>query len=412
MVKHKKSRKRVSATLLADIKKMLTEPELSEAAEAVAAGSSWARGVLDGDRPAPPEALDEGVPEALVELLMERQDADALGWLAGQKRAGKALVKAARTAAHKLRSKGIEVVVAASGEAPIAVSDADDAMESLISQYDGRGQRIVWLAQAETRRLMLHRARTSWRGGLVEVKTGTTTRREYRTILRDVEHRGLMTARCDEAVASWLLQAAARQTKELGRGLPEEYLLISRLLTGKRDAPHPALAIEPDASELLGLYESPELFIGWMPEDASMQRLAQKLQAISTSTLLIDETQRRQQATDVVESAAIEYFAHPRARADTRRYMLDLAHLLALRDNPHQAAKMRAVADLFEQDDVADHPFARRFFERFIDISKVVAGPAAQHHHHDGPCDHPHHDHERGGDESDDGDDGGSGLVL
>lgn len=255
---------------------------------------------------------------------------------------------------------------------------------------------------------MLHRARVSWRGGLLELKTGTTTRREYRNVLRDLEQRELMTARCDEAAASWLLQAAARQTKELGRGLPEGYLLASRLLTGKRDAPHPALAIASDPSELLELYERPELFIGWMPEEDAMQKLALRLQEIATSTILVDETQRRQQATEALEAAAAEHFADERARDDTRRFMLDLAHLLALRESPRDAARVRAVVDLFESADVVEHPFARRFFERFIDISKVVAGPGAHHHHHDhdGPCDHPDHQHEHEGSE------GGGGLIL
>jgi hypothetical protein len=407
MAKRNKSSKRVSDALLADIKRMLTADELSEAADAVAAGSSWARAVLDGGRPALPESLDEGVPEALIGLLSERQDADALGWLAGHKRASK-LAKAARTAAHRLRSKGVEVVVTITTEDGVEVPVELEAEKSLISQYDGRGQRIVWLAQSETRGLMLHRARVSWRGGLLELKTGSTTRREYRNVLRDLEQRELMTARCDEAAASWLLQAAARQTKALGRGLPEGYLLASRLLTGRRDAPHPGLAVEPDASELLELYERPELFIGWMPEEDAMQQLALKLQEVATSTILVDEAQRRQRATEVLEAAAAEHFATERAREDTRRFMLDAAHLLALREQPQDAARLRAAADLFEAADVVDHPFALRFFERFIDLSKVVAGPQAHHHHHhdhDGPCDHPDHQHEPEGS-------GDGGLIV
>ncbi|MCK5796948.1 MAG: hypothetical protein KAI47_07190 [Deltaproteobacteria bacterium] len=377
MAKRKQRTKRASEALVAELRQILEAEVLSEAAEALAAGSTWARSVLDGTRSLPSEDLDLGVPEALIAILTERKEAEALGWLAGFRRPS-SLAKAARTAAHRLRSTGVDVPVAPAPQAvsrPLPETIADAAL-SFLSQYDSRSRRLVWLAESHPRGIALYRARISWRGGLLELDSGTTTRREYRRVLRDLEHRDLLTARCDPAPAKWLIQAAARRTKALGRGLPASYLRATRSLSGGSDAPHPALSIAPSTDDLFTIFERPELLLGWISDDETTRRISQGLQAIVDSPIIVDDAQRRERGAALLQEETSRIFADARYRETSHDFFLDLAHLLRLRGDSDTAALLRGAADLFDDPDVGKHPFAHRALSRRFNLDALIAPSA------------------------------------
>lgn len=372
----RKDQTKPSEEHVADLRSLLTADVESEVAESVAPGSGWARGVLEGQHVPPSAPLDPALAAALVAELFERGDAEALGALAGQ-RADRALAKTARTAAHKLRTRGVEVTVKSDSPSISAPQpDPDDVEEGIISGYDGRGHRIIWLLQPATRGVLVHRGRLSWRGGLLELKTGKTTRREYRRIVRELQSDELALAEIEGPLARWYLHDGAQRVKALGRGLPEGYLMASRLLGKVSDDPHPGRAIEPRAEDLLGLYDSMEL-IGWQPDRESMQELVGKLQAIAESRVLVDEAQRRSQAMAAIESAASSHFAEPERRAASQHFLLDVAHVAVLRQQDELAGRLRAAVDLFDNPEVGAHPFGQRFVERVFDLERVVRLPEA-----------------------------------
>ncbi|MCA9669321.1 MAG: hypothetical protein KC503_27185 [Myxococcales bacterium] len=360
------------------------------AAEALAEDAGvmmrWARAVTGGGRGEPPDEPDDALAAALVDHLVDVGDGEALTWLAeGGSSERKALVKPARAGLHRLRSRGVDVDVPSGRSAPLGTGlDPSPPPPSLVSVYDGRDQRLIWLAELNPEGgLTLFQARASARVGLLEFHSGPIGRKAYRQLVREVRE-NLRAAQVTPDVARWYIRDAAERAERAERGLPDAYLRASGHIAETTLQRHPALSIEPasaPAQALLSLYDALELR-GWVPEREEAQRLLLRYQEIQTSQLMVDENQRRSQMVYASEQWLARYFEDAARREAARQVLLDTAHLCAELDRetpaasgPSRAALLAEAALLFAADDVAAltrHPFVRRFIERVIPLPAAM----------------------------------------
>jgi hypothetical protein len=326
----------------------------------------WARKRLAGDPTAPPgEAVRPEVAYALVEELAQRQEADSLAGLA--KLQHRTISKAARTALHRLRSQKVEVDVPTQEERSAGTGQPiQQGIQSLVTIYDGRWERLVWIGQDAPSGVLVYQCRVSALSGLIDFRAGSTTRREFRGRARSIrlELGGEML---ETPTALWFIEDAVRRSRATGRSLPEAYAKASQSMGEVAQGEHPGLAVAPSgctASRMLELLELQELRF-WSPDGTFLRQTQLKLDEIATSRLVLNPGQRQQQIDAVLERAMAEYYTPARCEA-CRQVLLDTAHLVGLKGTA--AADLRAAADLFEQppERVAAHPFARGFIERLV----------------------------------------------
>jgi hypothetical protein len=326
----------------------------------------WARKRLAHD-PAPPpgEAVRPEVAYALVEELAQRREADPLAELA--KLQHRTISKAARTALHRLRSQKVEVDVPAQDERSTGTGQPiQQGIQSLVTIYDGRWERLVWIGQDAPSGVLIYQCRVSALSGLIDFRAGSTTRREFRGRARSIrlELGGEML---ETPTALWFVEDAARRSRTSGRSLPDAYAKASQTMGEVAQGDHPGLAVASSgcsASRMLELLELQELRF-WSPDDTFLRQIQLKLDEVATSRLVINPGQRQQQIDTILERAMTQYYTPERCEA-CRQLLLDTAHLVGLKGTA--AADLRAAADLFDQPParVAAHPFARGFIERLM----------------------------------------------
>jgi hypothetical protein len=347
--------------------------------DAESADVRWARRVITGGDAAPPgEALRPEVAYAVVEQLVDEEASERLGLLARTEH--RLVSKAARTALHRLRSKKLAVdVPSQTGTRPTGTGQqVQQRLKSLATIYDALWERLVWVAQDGPSGVAVHHARLSAMYGLVDLQTGETSRRQYRSAARELmsEVNGEMVPGED---ALWLIQDAVRLRLALGRSLPAGYTRASQALGPELPGLHPALALpagDVPTPALTGIYDIPEL-AAWGPDVETLRRVALQLDQVATSRLVLDENQRQQQTSAVLARAAAEYFTAERC-AGARRVLLDTAHLLSIRGRGRDAVLVRRAADVFDAspEQVAESPLAFRFFEHRLRVPKAEESEA------------------------------------
>ena len=205
----------------------------------------WARQILLGDDAPPPgDALRPEVAYALVEELIERQDADTLARLAQSHH--RSVAKAARTGLHRMRSHRVAVEVPVEAEPHEGTGAAgQQSIRSMATIYDSRWERLVWVATDSPSGLRIHQGRLSALFGLVELHSAAATRKEYRAKTREIleELGGEMV---DPDHGRWLIHDAARRREAHGRSLPRGYVLAARSLGSAPEGGHPALSMAPE----------------------------------------------------------------------------------------------------------------------------------------------------------------------
>lgn len=335
---------------------------------------AWAQQVLDG-KPAPPpgEALRPEVAYALVETLVARKDSDSLGILAQSEH--RTVSKAARTALHRLRSQRMEVEVPAqpAGLRPSGTGQPiQQELPSLVSIYDGRWERLVWIGQDAPTGVQVFHARISAASGLVDFRSGATSRKEYRSKTKEIREK-LGGELIETDLAIWFVQEAAQRCQQIERALPDSYAKASQKLGAVEQRAHPALSVAPSKDpDLAGIFELQELRY-WYPKSGDLRRLQLQLDEVTTSRLMINEQQRRDQASNIMTRFLEEYFTAER-RGSCRQLLLDTVHLLEIKGDHQQAADLRAAADLFDLplERLLVHPLPRRFVERVVQLDQVA----------------------------------------
>jgi hypothetical protein len=280
--------------------------------------------------------------------------------------ADRELRKTARRALHGLRRRG----VVPPGRTPsAAVRPLPAPVEGLVSAFDGRGDRLVWLLRPlPDGGTLLVAARLHEPGGLEELDVAEVSRREVRAARRALAERaGLRLVAADWRVLDALLVEADARAAAAGRG--RAYARVRTRLTAEPPAapaePVSARARVPEGDEAERLVEGssallaePELALWWPPQEALAPLLAE-VKALEESPLVLSPAQQEERMLGAVRRAAAALFPPvPVARrlegtayvlAETGREtaaVQALAVAAALRARPERAPEVPLLATL------------------------------------------------------------------
>jgi hypothetical protein len=247
--------------------------------------------------------------------------------------------KLLRRALHRLRSRGVAVGEKAPEPRVARVAAADEEIEAaFVSPIDPGGARIVTLIESNPAGgARLFEVITDARAGVVECRIYTTTRGRARRFAQELATRerfgGTPVPR--DAARALLARAAARQPGD--RPLPRAFAEWRTHLAG---APEGAAtpgelaraALGVGADERGAARRAAELVrerkIGpWLPADAGLRALAEKLQEAARSRIIVTGSRRREQLEEVLREGEAEVFAGDEA-ARAAEWLEETAFLL------------------------------------------------------------------------------------
>ncbi len=288
--------------------------------------------------------------------------------------------KALRRAHHQLRSRGVAVPDAAPAPTVAKLPSIDESLdEAILSPLDPRGSRAAYLVASHPQggvrlfELMFDDAR-----GILECRVYNTGRSKTRQFLKEFERKGALAALSvpPDAVRALVARAAAAHpaTRSMPRGYREWSAQIG---TSQVEAPTPGKLVRealepgdglPALRQVVGLVERGE--IGpWPPEPPHLTALAEKLESIAKSTVIVDEEQRRSQASEAMSDALGDVFDAGYAGVTALRFE-ETAYVFWRRGREEDARACLAAADAFAAGKSGDdNPVALALLE-------AIFGPA------------------------------------
>jgi hypothetical protein len=300
------------------------------------------------------------------------------------------LKKEARRAIHALRSRGHQVDIPEERGGSVLERKLEEQLEELpchLSPVSGQGNRMVLMARYTRGGVAVHQAELHDQDGLTQFAGGTLGRSRYRKLLGDLQTQGegeLLTIGYDEA--RWLVAKAAERTRQAGKSLPEGYLDSSGELGEVKDtaaSPDPRGLLPPAelpdpaglAAQAGELFEHPT-FADWLPEADVLKLIEEKIKAVETSQVTINDEQRVdgvQKALDAGVAALVEGDRRARLQA---RLLEQAAYLkrVGQTEPAHRAAAAAYQLDQAELDPL-QVPFLVRMLRRVMKSPEdIVAG--------------------------------------
>ncbi len=286
---------------------------------------------------------------ALIEALGAIPTAAAAAALAAlaEHGADRGLRKAARRALYGLRRRGVVPPARASSA---AIRPVPAPVEGLVSAFDGRGDRLVWLLRPlRDGGTLLVAARLNEPGGLEQLDVAEVSRKEVRAARRALaEGAGLRLVAADWRVLDALLVEGDERAAAAGRG--RAYARARTRLTAEPPAapaePVSARVRVPEGEEAERLVDGssallaePELASWWPPRDALAPLLAE-VEALEASPLVLSPAQQEERMLGIVRRAAAALFPP----APVARRLEGTAYVLAETGRETAAAQALAVA--------------------------------------------------------------------
>lgn len=325
-------------------------------------------------------------------------DARLLDWIAslGTPEAGRALqrfleeardkeqIKQIKKALHRMRSQGVELeeVEAESRAGGFSLALDGGSLQdarAYLTSVDGRGARLVWVMwRAPSGGSRLLQAVIDDTTGVREAEVATVTRQGFRDYVEQMKSNPtVMLAQVSLAQASATLAAAAARTEEAGGELPTAYRKwaemadVSPAAAGKTAVYRriPMSEVRGDEAlidEAMKLLREPH-FQSWAMEGAVIDDAAEEVYQAETSTLMLNDEQRRERMQDAIREAVTKSFDD-----DTRkRYRLRLEVMAEmLWERGEQDAARRALAAAVGLTEIRDlfrkHAFARALVHRGV----------------------------------------------
>jgi hypothetical protein len=277
--------------------------------------------------------------------------------------------KEIRRALYRLRQRGI---VAPAPVAPPAPPRAlEPVAEGLVSHFDGRGDRILWIVRPRpTGGVLLVAAEANEPAGLGDVQAVELPRKQLRRVRQRVESASeLRLVPADWRVVDALLVEAHERA-----GAPDrqrDYLRVRPRLTA--DPPAPPVepvstrAPRPSAEEApalaagaAALLDEPELR-GWLPAAEAAAPFIDEIAAVRASPLVLSPLQQQDRLRAVLRQAAAALYPP----AVLARRLEGSAYVLAETGRVPAARQALAVALLLrELPREADSPFVAALVER------------------------------------------------
>jgi len=225
--------------------------------------------------------------------------------------------KEIRRALYRLRQRGIEIPAHAAPE-PAAVRLTGPVPEGLVSAFDGRGDRVIWLMRAlDTGTTLLIATQVNEPEGLRDVHVGEVSRKQ----LRAARQRLAGDAGLRMVTADWRsLDALVVEAQERGgtADTKRDYLRVRPRLTSEPPAlpaeltsPQVKPATEDEAAALVAasaeLLEQPELRT-WWPSPEQVAPFLAELEAARESPIVLSPVQSEDRIREVLGRAAREIY--------------------------------------------------------------------------------------------------------
>lgn len=323
-----------------------------------------------------PAAHVEALPEPLALAVLEAAvlarapalvDALAHG-------ANKPLAKAAKKAAYKLRSAGVALPEPA--PAPVAPPPRRPAapaeeLPCLSSPLGGDGTRTLLVVRplpggsgVELIEAVLQDER-----GVVELALSESGRSPARRFIRALEaDPGAAAVKLTRAEAVALLAEAAGQNEASHTPFPPGLdVALRHLGAAPARAPLEVPPPEPDDARLAAQADRLHLTreVGaWLPPEGELERLAQRLDEVQTSRLVLSDAQRGEELRGMVHALAHAFFTPP-VRALYARRLWHMGTYFERAGRPEDAALARAEARTLAHTS-APSRFAETLFEKAL----------------------------------------------
>ena len=277
--------------------------------------------------------------------------------------------KALRRARHRLRSQGVEV----EEQKPEPVVSrlptlGDDLNQALVSPLDPTGARMVFLVEGHpSGGARLFEVLLSDDRGVVEFQVYSSGRSRIRKFLRDFGQRdrypGIEAS--PDAVRALVERAARRQpaTRSLPRGFAEHR---SRFSAAGEHATPGELArkeLAGTGSVERGIELLRDREIGpWPPAQEILRGIAENLEAIGSSTIIVSGVRKQEQIDEVLNDAVSAVFAEPFGTCSAERFE-ETAFVLWKQGREDDARACLAAAEAFRGGSEGENPVARAMLE-------------------------------------------------
>jgi hypothetical protein len=280
----------------------------------------------------------------------------------------KPLAKAAKKALYRLRSKGVAVAEAPRpAEAPRAPEP--EALPALVTSITSDGKRGLVLGRSLREGIESVQAVLSDELGVIELTLSEVKRGGYRQRVKEARSTGIAVEISREQGAALLAEAAALNLRSR-TPFPKDLDTALRHHGVQPATTEPSLP-PPEPEDVQGvlkghsLHETNEI-AHWVPPQAELRKVAQKLEEVTSSPLALSDTQKEQQTLQAVHALARAFFT-PEVR---RRYALRLWAMADFfehtgRSNPAQVARAEA-RRLFHGPEEPFSRFAEYLFEKVL----------------------------------------------
>ncbi len=319
--------------------------------------------------------LDDELFAAVIEAAQALDRGDVVAAALAHEPSSKARAKSAKKAAHRLRSRGVDVPLheAPAAHATVVVETADEAdaeRRALITAPDGAGGRLIVIAADRADGVLFVEA--IFRDEvLVRLAGNVLPRKKVRPMLRQLFSTwGDALASVDVSVGAAEILAADAQghldAPSLRDWLSELRPLLRPLARDARPLAEPVLdedAVRRRASESAALFETPA-FASWLPDRRALLDCGEKLHVAMASDLVINETQRHEQLAGVFGRAARDYLTEAQRRVLIAR-LRHASRFLLVRGDTVAAERAWAAARVLEEGGVP--PFVEQLFRRVFD---------------------------------------------
>lgn len=293
-------------------------------------------------------------------------------------------IKQVRKALHRLRSQGVEIddSTPASEAGGFSLALAESALQdarAYLTSIDGSGARLVWvLWRAASGGSRLLQAVVDDSTGVREAEIATVTRQGFRDYVEQMRGNPtvlLQQVPLPDAVA--VLSTAAAHTERTGGELPAAYLKWAGLAgVSAADTAAPPIYQYIDAAEVrdneplieeaMKLLREPH-FQSWALEGEHIDAAAEQIHQAETSTLMVNDEQRKERMQDAMRDAVQQTFdrdtrARYRGRLEAMAQMLwERGERDAARQTLAAAVGLTEIEDLFRR-----HAFARALAHRGV----------------------------------------------
>ncbi|MBI2372259.1 MAG: hypothetical protein HYV08_18855 [Deltaproteobacteria bacterium] len=308
-------------------------------------------------------------------------DAELGRWLVtlAEQAEDKDLLKAAKRHLYRLRQKGVAVAEPQRPEPPpVWQPPRPREAQALVTGYDGRGDRMVWLTQPRLPQgLSLFQAVLSEAAGIVDFTAGETTQKGFREYLAELKlDPHFPIVRSDPAWVRHLLQEAEPRTVSAGRPLPQEYLDAKVVLGSEPASSEPPIYAALRAGELAerpelldradALFEQPEVR-GWFLAEEELRQHLSSLKQAQESRIVLNRYQQEGRLEGILQEAAQGLFGGARGQTYQRR-LEEMAWVLLRggKREPAETALAAAQALTRSGPPAHRHPFLYALVKRSI----------------------------------------------